>query len=346
MREKLQKVFTNQIILHILFWILALILLIGFYYESTQVLPSILSALVTLTSLFAIVYFNLYYLIPRYLSHNKLVLYIVTAIAFTLTLSPIRTLLTYYIYNGKLSIQQEIIKSHWAIFFAMLAILGISTLLKMVYDWFQQEKDMRIMENENMQSELRFLRSQINPHFLFNTLNSLYALTLKKSDRAPEIVIRLSEIMRYMLYECNDKSVPLSKEVDYIRNYLELERLRYNDKVDIHFNMNGQPEGIEIAPLLFTPFLENAFKHGVNRHVEEGFIEVQLNIKEDSLDFYVTNSKPEVDLKKLQDDDVVAGGIGLQNIKRRLELLYPSTHILKIEEKSDSYSISMNIKLN
>lgn len=346
MRARLAHISINQTFLHGVFWLLVLILIIGFHFESTQILQSILSSVVTILSLMVLIYFNINILIPRYLRQNKIFIYVLSSIVFTLALSPIRTLVTYYIYNDHQDIQKEIMKSHWAIFFSMMAVFGISTLTKMVYDWFQRERDLRIMENENMQSELRFLRSQINPHFLFNTLNSLYALSLKKSDKTPDSIIRLSELMRYMLYDCNDKTVPLTKEIEYIRNYLELERLRHSQNVDIRFELVGETEDLVIAPLLFSPFLENAFKHGVNRHIKESSVLVSLELDGNQLHLSVINSKPkEVEIEK-KESKSISGGIGLENVRRRLALLYPDAYSLDIKEDAQYYEINLKLRLN
>ena len=193
-----------------------------------------------------------------------------------------------------------------------------------------------------MQSELRFLKSQINPHFLFNTLNNLYALTLKKSDKAPEIVIKLSEMMRYMLYECNEKRVPLVKEVNYLRNYLDLEQLRQSDKISINFTVEGDIGNQEIAPLLFIPFLENSFKHGLNTQIREGFVDIRMKVADQDVEFYIENSKGEM---VIQPTGRPSGGIGLENVRRRLNILYPDRYNLRVSDNPNTYSVYLTIEL-
>ncbi len=347
MKEKLLNILYSRGFAHILFWLIAISVLLILYYDSGDPFRSTVSFIVIILCLAVLIYFNILFLIPRFLSKKRIILYGLFLILATLLIAPIRTLLNYYIYTGHYQIQQEIIDSHWAIFTAMLVITIGSTIGKIVLDWFQKERELRIMENETMQSELRFLRAQINPHFLFNTLNSLYALTLKKSDRAPNIVIKLSEIMRYMLYECNDKKVALQKEIDYIRNYLDLERLRHKNQVRIDLDIKGNVEGQKIAPLLFSPFLENAFKHGLNKHMSEGYIKVRLTVNGNDLTFNIENSKPPGDVEEEKNDDTrISGGIGLKNVRRRLELLYPGAHNLTIKETEASYAIYLSISLN
>ena len=201
------------------------------------------------------------------------------------------------------------------------------------------------LEKQTMQSELRFLKSQINPHFLFNTLNNLYALTLKKSDKAPEIVIKLSEMMRYMLYECNEKRVMLSKEVNYIKNYIDLESLRQGKNVKINFQLIGDAGHRMIAPLMFTPFLENSFKHGVGNLIANGFVNIKLSVNGDDVDFYIENSKPDKPPTSIHKDKR-SGGIGLVNVQKRLNLLYPEKYDLQIKDTPNAYAVHLKINLD
>jgi LytS/YehU family sensor histidine kinase len=210
-------------------------------------------------------------------------------------------------------------------------------------DWLRVQREKKKLQNETLQTELKFLKSQINPHFLFNTLNSLYALTLRKSDDAPMIVLRLSEMMRYMLYECNEKKVLLSKELKYLENYLELEKLRHSKNVDVVFNIEGEVENHMIAPLMFIPFVENGFKHGLNSSLQEGFIHIYIKIGEDYLNLEVKNSSGGKTMSSIEGKK--SGGIGLVNVKRRLELLYPNKHDLKIREENGIYHVNMSLKL-
>lgn len=198
------------------------------------------------------------------------------------------------------------------------------------------------LQKQNLRSELKFLKTQINPHFFFNTLNSLYALTLKKSDKAPEIVLKLSEMMRYMLYESNERMIDLTQEINYINNYLELERLRHGDNFQIEFNQTGDAVGHEIAPLMFIPFIENSFKHGIDHELKAGYVKIDLSVKENSLDLSVRNSKPSSihDIKAPKK----AGGIGLVNVKRRLKILYPAKHALSIDQSNHEYRVHMNLQ--
>jgi two-component system, LytTR family, sensor kinase len=173
-------------------------------------------------------------------------------------------------------------------------------------------------------------------------LNNLYALTLKKSDDAPEIVIKLSEMMRYMLYDCNEKQVLLSKEIEYLQNYLDLERLRQHKTTDIQFDVIGDIGQQTIAPLLFIPFLENSFKHGITNALEASFIHIRLTARGNQVEFDIENSRPaqlpSTGMKR-------SGGIGLVNVKRRLQLLYPEAYQLDIQENPDTYHVTLKINI-
>jgi LytS/YehU family sensor histidine kinase len=197
------------------------------------------------------------------------------------------------------------------------------------------------METEKLTAELAFLKSQINPHFLFNTLNNICSLARKKSDVTENAIIRLSQIMRYMLDDSHDTRVSLSKEVEYLHNYIELQRLRLTDKVKIQITVEGNPEFVLIEPLLLIPFVENAFKHGVS-YLEEAEIRIELKIQETLLTFQVENNV--IRFAEAKPDPV--SGIGLKNIKRRLDLLYPEKHALEIQDNGIKYHVMLRINLD
>ena len=257
-------------------------------------------------------------------------------------MTPLKMLALHLIFTGNEPLQVQLINDQPIYFLSSFIIAGGSTVLKVFSDWVRYQRDRQILEKQNMQSELRFLKSQINPHFLFNTLNSLYALTLKKSEKAPEIVVKLSEMMRYMLYECNEKSVPLSKEVNYIQNHLELQKLRHGNHVDIKFDLEGKVDNQVIAPLMFIPFLENSFKHGLKNQIQEGFVDIHLKVDEHNVRVKIENSKAQTLPTQIHKR---SGGIGLKNVQRRLNILYPNKHNLSITETPKTYSIQLEIGL-
>lgn len=220
--------------------------------------------------------------------------------------------------------------------------LGITSTLKLFRIWYKEENDNRLLEKLNTETELKFLKNQINPHFLFNSLNNLYALTLKKSDLAPEIVLKLSNLLRYLLYESTTEKVPLRKEIDYLNDYIELERLRVGNRAEIEFNYTGDIDDKTIEPFLFISFVENSFKHGLSNNISEGWVKLNLTVTDNKLSFVISNSVPVVnDITKA----VHKGGIGLDNTRKRLNLLYPEKHSLSIFEDEKIYQVELNLIL-
>jgi two-component system, LytTR family, sensor kinase len=209
--------------------------------------------------------------------------------------------------------------------------------LKMIEDFFKNEKVKNELLTEKLNAEQAFLKSQLNPHFLFNTLNNIYSLTLTQSPKAPEAVLKLSELMRYMLYESNVEKVNLETEVKYLKNFIELQKFRYSGQTFIDFQVAGDLASQKIAPLLLISFVENAFKHGevslINKPLTISFL-----LNQNNLNFVVKN------YKKDQNKDEI-GGVGLDNVKRRLNLLYPNQYSLEVQEFTDIYLSELNLIL-
>ena len=290
-----------------------------------------------------LVYFNLFYLIPNYLAKNVL-LYIGLVLAACAIVTPIKILVLYLKFTGLPDAQEELVANQGLLYLGSFLVTIISTILRVITDWWRYQQEKQTLQTQTIQSELRFLKSQINPHFLFNTLNNLYALTLKKSDKAPEIVLKLSEIMRYMLYECNEKRVLLTKEIHYIHNYLDLERLRQPKSAEIKFTTEGHISEQRIAPLIFVPFLENSFKHGLNLHMQgDGFVRLHLRVIGDELIFTIENSKAEQLPRQVHP---TAGGIGLTNVQQRLKILYPDNYKLDVADEPNRYAVTLQLQLD
>ena len=288
----------------------------------------------------AIVYFNLNYLFPEFLLEKRVGLYLLLFLLAALIMTPLRSLVIYWIYVRSPIDVDGLLQQQSAIFLSHIAVGAGSTMMKIASDWTRNNRERQKLQAQTLQSELKFLRTQINPHFLFNTLNSLYALTLKKSDRAPETVLKLSEMMRYMLYESNARSVPLSSEVDYLRNYLDLERLRHGEGADIRFEVDGDVDHQEIAPMILVTFVENAFKHGLGKVLQAGFVHIVLLVEHEEIRFHIENAKPS---ELIRSDD--PGGIGLVNVERRLDLLYPGQHELHTLITDDTYAVDLYLDL-
>lgn len=225
------------------------------------------------------------------------------------------------------------------IVFQLLFIVAIGISYRFLSDNMTDQEVKKEEENERLKSELSFLRSQISPHFMFNVLNSIVSLSRRKPEMVEPVVIKLSELMRYMIYETSDSKVSIDKEFNYLESYIELQRLRFgNDiKIDFKHNLSSSPSSIE--PMLLIPFVENAFKHGVGM-VQNPSIEIELKDDKKSLFFSVFNKVCKQN-SEIKDE---SSGIGLANVRRRLELLYPDQHTFNIHEKEDSYLIELTIK--
>lgn len=216
-------------------------------------------------------------------------------------------------------------------FFLFSGVLLLSLMLKI-------NERLKQAHKEKISAELSYLKAQINPHFLFNTLNSIYSLAIQKSDETANAVVKLSGMMRYVLTESQSEFVSLQKELDYIKNYIELQKTRFDSTVKLHFTITGQTAGKSIAPLILIPFIENAFKYGVNSE-ENSDITIDINVNEAAINLYVKNNKVSI-----RPDPENKSGLGITNTKSRLELLYPGKYYLNIEDSATAFVVSLSIK--
>ncbi|MEI6583024.1 MAG: histidine kinase [Chitinophagia bacterium] len=220
-----------------------------------------------------------------------------------------------------------------------LLVFTVGTCISMIQRWLQTEQHRKEAENEKLNTELSFLKSQINPHFFFNTLNNIYSLAVVKSEKTAPAVMKLSKIMRYILADSQKDYVPLSKEVEFINNYIDLQQVRLTDKVTLDFSVDGEIEPYSIAPLLFIPFIENAFKYGVSTK-EVSNISIHLNTKLNRVIFDAKNY-----IVPSENNEMEKTGIGINNVKRRLELLYPGKHLLTCEAHQQTYTVHLEINI-
>jgi len=223
----------------------------------------------------------------------------------------------------------------------MIALI-LTYALKYTLIAFITQNELLKLQKEKLQLELNALKAQIHPHFLFNTLNNLYSLTLKNSEKASEMILKLSDIMRYVLYQANEEKVLLNKELEFISSYTELQRIRYHNRYDISFKVEGEVEEQMIAPLLFIDFVENAFKHGIDKRFSDGFVHIRFHINKNSISFTVENSIGNNEQLDVKQSDA---GIGLNNIIKRLLILYPNRHQLDIINKNEIFTVKLQIEL-
>jgi two-component system, LytTR family, sensor kinase len=328
------------IFLHLAFW--AFILALPFLLQPSAMPASTRPRPIptfTITQFFAIFtlinvpffYINSEILIPKMLQKRGLWTYLISALGLVLGVFLIHTLVKELFFPD-----QYVPRTGFS--FQLLFFLAISASYRIISDNLRSEKEKKEQETEKLKSELSFLRSQISPHFIFNVLNSIVSLSRRKPERVEPVVVKLSDLMRYMLYESDDAKVSLERESQYLRAYIELQQLRFGDDIEIHFEIKNLDEAQTIEPMLLIPFVENAFKHGVGM-IEKPTIDIDLHTKNNQLIFEVKN-KVNRQFKETKDD---ASGIGLNNVKRRLELLYPDNHQLTIKDDEDFYLIHLAI---
>ncbi|MBN2349664.1 MAG: histidine kinase [Bacteroidales bacterium] len=340
----ISKIFRNRIIHHVLFWLLSFYVLLNLFSSSSELYKvDYLYTLIFLFTLLIVVYINLLLLVPKLLRFKKYFLYgiILLIILFAGSLFNVLLfsrfidfLLPGYYFISYYSFF-DIVK-----FFSVF--LFITTLLKLSKEWFQLiESKQKLVETEKekVEIELKALRSQVNPHFLFNSLNVLYALALKKAKETPEAIIKLSDILRYVIYDSNTDKVKVSSEVILIQNYLDLQNHRIDNTSNVVFETDIQDD-LQIPPLLFLPLVENSFKHGIKADVSDTYVLIKLRSKGQEVIFEIENNKGVTDKieKKLKH------GIGIANIKQRLLLLYPHNHVFSISENEKIFKVFLKIR--
>jgi hypothetical protein len=223
-------------------------------------------------------------------------------------------------------------------YLCMTTSVASPMIVKFFKLWTNKQRDWLRAQQENITAELKLLKAQVHPHFLFNTLNNIYAFSLERSGKTPELILKLSSLLSYMLYDCKTEEVRLEKEVETMRNYIGLEKERYGNKIEISWNIEGAIEDKFIAPLMLIPFLENAFKHGTSEQIEKSWLSVDISVKQNTLRCKIANSKNEYVAYN-------SNGIGINNVKKRLELIYPENHELKINDEGNFFVVSLLINL-
>ena len=282
-------------------------------------------------------YFHHYFLFDRFVSGRKYLSYLLILVACFVLLFYASHLFKRVVFESlpfmlhHVNFREFVRAITW-----YLLVIFISFVVKLLMQLRQAEDRAREIENAQLRTELSFLHAQINPHFLFNSLNTIYSLTLKKSDSAPTAVLKLSHLLRYVIDDANREHVPLEQEVNYLNNYIELQKLRSTSSLAVDFKVVGNISSTQIAPLLLLPFVENAFKYGISNH-EPSPIDIALERTQSTLVFSVNN-------RKFEQSEKDSTGIGINNVKRRLELLYPGKHELQIQDKNDFYFIKLIIQ--
>jgi len=291
-------------------------------------------------------YTNYSLLVPKLLLKKRMFFYVVTSIAFLVLFNLVTSQLSILLPTDRMGERIfELFRGepprgvqYMILTFISLAFFLLGGILRLIKDFYQRDKIQTAIEVQRAETELEFLKAQLNPHFLFNSLNSVYSLVRNKSKNAPEAVIMLSELMRYMLYEANQDTVALKKEIDYIKNYVALQRLRLSNSENVRLNIKGEYEEKSIAPLLLITFIENAFKYGTDFRGRTK-VDIRIEINGDHLYFRIVNL---IGVKKA---DEVNSGIGLKNVANRLDFLYPKSHALDTAEINGDYIVDLHLTL-
>ena len=300
--------------------------------------------------LMGLTYGVLYYFLPRYISRTKnfidttiLLLLFVSFLAvinyiFLMLIFSISTRLGYFNQMPKMSFIIPV----WArlILFNYPTVVGFALAIKILKNWYLKQKETAQVGREIINGELQLLKAQVHPHFLFNTLNNIYSFIINDSNDATEALKKLSTLLRYIIYECDQPLVQLEKELKMIRDYIDLEKIRYGKNFNMSLQVQGNASKKMISPLLLIPFLENSFKHGASQMLTHPWINLDITILEHDLEFILSNSKPAIAGEK-----TISNGLGLRNVKKRLSILYKDTHALNITDDIMSFSVSLKVPI-
>lgn len=287
-------------------------------------------------------YVNYFIFLPRFLQRRNVWVYLAEFILPFALIMFVRINLERFWIDGFTRTEEYLYTTRFVVqvITTNLFIVIFVAMLRFALEWLEFEAKKKEVENERLTAELNFLKAQINPHFLFNTLNNLYYLAYSKSENTTEVIAKLSQMMRYMIYDSNHPKVLLSKEIEYMESYISLERLRLNDQIPIKFEISGNTDNVWITPLIFITFLENAFKHGVSNSNPKAWVNISIDLHDKECIYKVENSRTSD-----QKDAGEKSGIGLQNVKRRLELSYPGQYKLVTEEIPGKYLMKLNLSL-
>lgn len=325
----------------------------GVFHYIPRLQSSLVESFVFLIPHMFLSYMLIYFVIPRYLLKQKYllttiwvsILFVAAAFLSTiLSITIIESIRRYFLgaeylaFARRNGIGISIFLGLMAGLRGAITIGGISAAIKLMKHWYVKEQRNLILQKENMEAQLKVLKAQIHPHFLFNTLNNIYSYTRNSSPVASKMLMELSDILRYILYEGDQQRVPLSKELKLLRDYIELEQLRYGNKLEVTVNYPSNAEHYSIAPLLLLPFVENCFKHGTSTMLENPWVSLQLHISNDTLYMKLLNGKAEQPATHKP-------GIGLHNVKERLRLLYPGEHELQTLNEPDVFIVNLKISL-
>lgn len=351
-KNLIDLIIQNKVVSHLLFWFLVFISLpILAALNDGSIEKTVTSSLSFLPAQLLASYFLVYYQVPKLLFKKKYlkfgISFLISAYLF-LVISKLSNIYLAKLFIPKYFEEKSLIEIvadpfHLAVVYfpSVYVFVFLMLMTKVVKDRFEERHQLEVLQKEKANTELKFLKAQTNPHFLFNTLNNLYSLTLEQSEKAPEVVLKLSSMLDYMLYQCKDPEVPIKKEIALIQDYIDLESLRYGSKLTLNFTYHLHDPNVMIAPLILISFVENAFKHGASTNLKNSIIDIELTTHQDQLRFKVFNTLP----VKKQDytKEESHSGIGFSNSQRQLELNYKNNYDLKNTKTDTSFEILLTI---
>jgi len=348
-------VVQNRIVSHFIFWFLLFISLpiLAVLNDGNFIKTVVFSSLAFLPARLLASYFLVYYQVPKLLFKKKYIKFVLSFLISVYVFLAMSELFYGYLFEVFYSKPFEektltaVLTSPFHLVIVYFPTVYVYVFLmfmtKAFKDRFEERHQLEVLKKEKANTELKFLKAQTNPHFLFNTLNNLYSLTLDSSEKAPEVVLKLSDMLDYMLYQCKDPKVPLKKEINFIQDYIDLESLRYGNKLTLDFTHHLHAPNVMIAPLILISFVENAFKHGASNNLKNSIIEIELITNQNELNFNVFNTLPGNNPNSGKNES--QSGIGFSNAQRQLDLNYKNNYDLKSTKTDTGFQVMLNINL-
>ena len=329
----------NRFLRHLLFWVwvyLVDVFVFGVGYENIPLFLKL--ALLEMPGQLFFAYLVMYWVVPRYIKDKQIIKWaFVTVLAFLICgIFGHALFIGFKAYTtdpGFWDIPKIFLRGFYSVLKACLAVL-----VKLGVMWYDNEKKVAALEKAKLEGELKMLKEQVNPHFMFNTLNNLYGLIAKNPEQAQESVIRLSGILQFMLHESNHMVIPIHRELQCVHDYVDLEKIRYSERLSVSIHTSDEVSSLSIAPLLLFPLVENSFKHGVADNLDQAWINLHCSVDRQMFVFTLENSKAPARISG------TSGGIGLANVRRRLELMYPEAHSFQTMNSDDSFMVILKIQ--
>ena len=327
---------------HVAFWLADVMFIVLLYSSVLGVWRSLTHNFIWLPARLLYTYPLILWFIPKYLFKNKYIIFSILAVLWGIAGWLLNVYFRQYFFEtiqvflGFVPVVQG--SGQPGSYLVLVITATFASMIVVFKYWIKTQRQWMQAEKDKVTAELQLLKAQVHPHFLFNTLNNIYSFSLESSPKTPGLILKLSSLLSYMLYDCKADEVLLEKELEIMKNYIDLEKERYGNKIEISWDVDGDVKDKYISPLLLLPFLENAFKHGTSEQLEKPWLSVDISVSQNRLKGKIANSKNE-------DTPVSNHGIGLQNVKKRLAFIYPDSHELKMNDEGNFFVVSLSIEL-